>query len=130
MTPKQRKAQNAYERERRRLHRLHRFEYAARERGFRSSPESTKSGAVRSQGPVVAACVVTHEPLIIKGSTIPSKFARRCASSIAEIVKAHAIAWAIGERLRRGDRPAQHLLGERSRDGARDRSAVCAAPTI
>ena len=30
MTPKQRKAKNAYERERRRLHRLHHFEYAAR----------------------------------------------------------------------------------------------------
>ena len=34
MTPKQRKAKNTYERERRRLHRLHRFEAAARERGF------------------------------------------------------------------------------------------------
>jgi len=67
MTAKQRKAKNAYERERRRLHRLHRFEIAARERGFQLIGGVDEVGRGPLAGPVVAACVVTAQPLMLRG---------------------------------------------------------------
>ncbi|HEY6449242.1 MAG TPA: hypothetical protein VIX60_01010, partial [Candidatus Cybelea sp.] len=67
MTPKQRKAKTVYERERRRLHRLHRFEYEARARGFSLVGGIDEVGRGPLAGPVVAACVVASEPLMIRG---------------------------------------------------------------
>jgi ribonuclease HII len=67
MTSKQRKHKNANERERRRLHRLHRYEEAARARGFRFIGGVDEVGRGPLAGPVVAACVVASEPLMIRG---------------------------------------------------------------
>jgi ribonuclease HII len=96
MTPKQRKARNAYERERRRLHRLHRFEYAARERGFSLIGGVDEVGRGPLAGPVVAACVVAAEPLLIKGLNDSKQVRPELRVEIAELVKMQAIAWAIG----------------------------------
>jgi ribonuclease HII len=96
MTPKQRKARNAYERERRRLHRLHRFEYAARERGFSLIGGIDEVGRGPLAGPVVAACVVAAEPLLIKGLNDSKQVRPELRAQIAELVKTQAIAWAVG----------------------------------
>jgi ribonuclease HII len=96
MTPKQRKARNAYERERRRLHRLHRFEYAARERGFVLVGGVDEVGRGPLAGPVVAACVVAEEPLLIRGLNDSKQVRPEVRLEIAEIIKVQATAWAIG----------------------------------
>ncbi|MBV8372949.1 MAG: ribonuclease HII [Candidatus Eremiobacteraeota bacterium] len=96
MTPKQRKAKSAYERERRRLHRLHRFETAARERGFTLVAGVDEVGRGPLAGPVVAACVVADKPLFIRGLNDSKQVRPELRAEIAEIVKAHAIAWAVG----------------------------------
>ncbi len=96
MTTKQRKAKNAYERERRRLHRLHRFEQAAREKGFRLIGGIDEVGRGPLAGPVVAACVVTLEPLMLRGLN-DSKVvapARRC--ELAAEIRARALGYGIG----------------------------------
>ena len=67
MTSKQRKSKNAYERERRRLHRIHSFEKAARARGFIYIGGIDEVGRGPLAGPVVAACVVASEPLMLRG---------------------------------------------------------------
>jgi len=96
MTPKQRKTKNAYERERRRLHRLHHFENAARERGFVFVGGVDEVGRGPLAGPVIAACVVAAEPLLIKGLN-DSKLVRAPArAAIAATVKVRAVAWAVG----------------------------------
>ncbi len=96
MTPKQRKARNAYERERRRLHRLHRFEYAARERGFVFVGGVDEVGRGPLAGPVVAACVVAEQPLLIRGLNDSKQVRPEVRVEIAEIIKFQATAWAIG----------------------------------
>ncbi|MBV8344165.1 MAG: ribonuclease HII [Candidatus Eremiobacteraeota bacterium] len=96
MTPKQRKARNAYERERRRLHRLHRFEYAARERGFTLVGGVDEVGRGPLAGPVVAACVVAEQPLLIRGLNDSKQVRPETRVEIAEIVKVQATAWAVG----------------------------------
>jgi ribonuclease HII len=96
MTPKQRKARNAYERERRRLHRLHRFEYAARERGFVLVGGVDEVGRGPLAGPVVAACVVAEQPLLIRGLNDSKQVRAEVRAEIAEIIKVQATAWAIG----------------------------------
>lgn len=96
MTPKQRKARNAYERERRRLQRLHRFESAARERGFTLVGGIDEVGRGPLAGPVVAACVVASKPLFIKGLNDSKQVRPELRLEIAESVKAAAVAWAIG----------------------------------
>ena len=92
MTPKQRKAKTAYERERRRLHRLHRFEYAARERGFSLVGGIDEVGRGPLAGPVVAACVVATDPLFIKGLNDSKQVRPETRVEIAEIVKVRATA--------------------------------------
>jgi ribonuclease HII len=96
MTLKQRKAKNAYERERRRLHRLHQFELAARAKGFTLVGGVDEVGRGPLAGPVVAACVVTCEPLCIKGLNDSKLVRPELRVEIAEIVKVRATAWAIG----------------------------------
>lgn len=96
MTPKQRKVRNAYERERRRLHRLHHFEYAARERGFSLIGGVDEVGRGPLAGPVIAACVVAAEPLLIKGLNDSKQVRAELRAEIAELVKMRAIAWAVG----------------------------------
>ncbi|MGC2408109.1 MAG: ribonuclease HII [Candidatus Cybelea sp.] len=96
MTPKQRKTKSAYERERRRLHRLHRFEVAARTRGFSYVAGIDEVGRGPLAGPVVAACVVATEPLFIKGLNDSKLVRADLRLEIAEIVKVRAAAWAVG----------------------------------
>ncbi|MBV9264081.1 MAG: ribonuclease HII [Candidatus Eremiobacteraeota bacterium] len=96
MTPKQRKAKTAYERERRRLHRLHRFENAARDRGFSLIGGIDEVGRGPLAGPVVAACVVAAGPLFIKGLNDSKQVRPELRVEIAETIKLRAIAWAIG----------------------------------
>jgi ribonuclease HII len=96
MTAKQRKAKNTYERERRRLHRLHHFEYAARERGFTLVAGVDEVGRGPLAGPVVAACVVASEPLMIKGLNDSKQVRPDARVAIAEVIKVRAAAWAVG----------------------------------
>ncbi|HEY1976491.1 MAG TPA: ribonuclease HII [Candidatus Baltobacteraceae bacterium] len=96
MTPRQRKTRNAYERERRRLHRLHQFEYAARARGFTLVGGIDEVGRGPLAGPVVAACVVADKPLLIKGLNDSKQVRPDLRAEIAEQIKGDAIAWSIG----------------------------------
>lgn len=96
MTPKQRKAKTEYERERRRLHRLHRFEEAARAKGFRFVGGVDEVGRGPLAGPVVAACVVATRPLFIRGLNDSKQVRPERRVEIAEIVKLRAAAWAVG----------------------------------
>jgi ribonuclease HII len=96
MTPKQRKTKTAYERERRRLHRLHRFEEAARAKGFRLVGGIDEVGRGPLAGPVVAACVVATQPLFIRGLNDSKQVRPELRIEIAQIVKLRAVAWAIG----------------------------------
>lgn len=96
MTPKQRKTRNAYERERRRLHRLHRFEDAARARGFSLVGGIDEVGRGPLAGPVIAACVVATEPLLIRGLNDSKQVRPELRVEIAALVKIRVRAWAIG----------------------------------
>lgn len=96
MTSKQRKAKNAYERERRRLHRLHRFEVAARERGYTLVGGVDEVGRGPLAGPVVAACVVTSEPLFIRGLNDSKLLRPQQRVALDQSIKARVAAWAIG----------------------------------
>ncbi|HZY99437.1 MAG TPA: ribonuclease HII [Candidatus Baltobacteraceae bacterium] len=96
MTPKQRRLRNAYERERRRLHRLHQFEYAARARGFTLVGGVDEVGRGPLAGPVVAACVVADRALFIKGLNDSKQVRADLRAEIAERIKSDAIAWSIG----------------------------------
>ncbi|HTU69149.1 MAG TPA: ribonuclease HII [Candidatus Baltobacteraceae bacterium] len=96
MTAKQRKAKTAYERERRRLLRLHRFEQAARERGFTLIGGVDEAGRGPLAGPVVAACVVATQPLMLRGlndSKVVHPARRR---ELAEKIRATAAGYGIG----------------------------------
>jgi len=96
MTSKQRKAKNAYERERRRLVRLHRFEQAARAKGFQLIGGVDEVGRGPLAGPVVAACVVASEPLMLPGlndsKVVPA--VKRC--ELAAEIRARVTAYGIG----------------------------------
>jgi ribonuclease HII len=93
---KQQKKKNAYERERRRLHRLHQFEYAARERGFTFIGGIDEVGRGPLAGPVVAACVVAGEPLFIKGLNDSKQVRPEVRIEMVAEIKARAFSWAIG----------------------------------
>lgn len=96
MTPKQRKAKNAYERERRRLHRIHTYENAARERGFLLIGGIDEVGRGPLAGPVVAACVVAREPLMLKGLNDSKQVKPELRETLAEEIRNCVAAWAIG----------------------------------
>jgi ribonuclease HII len=96
MTPKQRKAKNAYERERRRLHRIHAFENAAREKGFLYIGGIDEVGRGPLAGPVVAACVVSSQPLMIRGLNDSKQVLPQHRIEIAEEIKTVCNAWSVG----------------------------------
>jgi ribonuclease HII len=96
LTPKQRKAKNAYERDRRRLHRIHAFEKAAREQGFLYVGGVDEVGRGPLAGPVVAACVVASEPLMIRGLNDSKQVPAEIRTEMAETIKAKCAAWAVG----------------------------------
>jgi ribonuclease HII len=96
MTTKQRKAKSAYERERRRLHRLHHFEEAARARGFIFVGGIDEVGRGPLAGPVIAACVVATQPLFIKGLNDSKQVRPEMRVELAEVIKVRAAAWAVG----------------------------------
>ena len=93
---KARKAKNAYERERRRLHRLHRYENAARDKGFRLLGGVDEVGRGPLAGPVVAACVVAHEPLMLKGLNDSKQVRAELRRELAEQIRASATGFGIG----------------------------------
>ncbi|MGB6521906.1 MAG: ribonuclease HII [Candidatus Cybelea sp.] len=96
MTPKERKKRNSYERERRRLHRMHRFEEAARAKGFLFIGGIDEVGRGPLAGPVIAACVVATEPLLIKGLNDSKQVRPELRIELAEIIKVRAAAWSVG----------------------------------
>ena len=96
LTPKQRKAKNAYERDRRRLHRIHLFEKSAREQGFLYVGGIDEVGRGPLAGPVVAACVVASEPLMIRGLNDSKQVPAELRFEMAETIKAKCAAWAVG----------------------------------
>lgn len=96
MTPKQRKSKNAYERDRRRLHRIHAFENAAREKGFVYVGGVDEVGRGPLAGPVVAACVVAGEPLMIRGLNDSKQVLPALRVEIAAKIKAQCTSWAVG----------------------------------
>jgi ribonuclease HII len=87
----------ARERERRRLVRLHRYERAALERGFTLIGGVDEVGRGPLAGPVVAACVVLCEPLMLTGLDDSKKVRPELRIQLAEAIKARAALWAIGE---------------------------------
>ncbi len=96
MTSKQHKAKNAYERERRRLHRIHAFEEAARAQGFVYVGGIDEVGRGPLAGPVVAACVVAGEPLMLRGLNDSKQVRPALRAELAEKIKSTCSAWAIG----------------------------------
>jgi ribonuclease HII len=87
----------ARDRERRRLVRLHRYEADARARGFRLVGGMDEVGRGPLAGPVVAACVVTDGPLMLRGLDDSKKVAADRRADLAAEIRVRAIAWAIGE---------------------------------
>ena len=96
MSEKQRKAKNAYERERRRLHRLHRYENLARENGHVFIGGIDEVGRGPLAGPVVAACVIADGPLMLKGLNDSKQVRAELRLELSEIIRASCTAWAIG----------------------------------
>jgi ribonuclease HII len=87
----------ARERERRRLVRLHRYERAALERGFTFIGGVDEVGRGPLAGPVVAACVVLCEPLMLSGLDDSKKVRPELRIELAQAIKVRAAFWAIGE---------------------------------
>jgi ribonuclease HII len=92
-----RKRRLARERERRRLVRLHRYESEARGRGFQLVGGMDEVGRGPLAGPVVAACVVTDGPLMLRGLDDSKKVAPDRREALALEIRSRAVAWAIGE---------------------------------
>ena len=92
-----RKRRLARERERRRLLRLHRYEDAARGRGLVFVGGIDEVGRGPLAGPVVAACVVTSGPLMLRGLDDSKKVTPERRAELAVEIRACAVGWAIGE---------------------------------
>jgi ribonuclease HII len=97
VTEAARKKRLARERERRRLLRLHRYESAARDRGFTLVGGMDEVGRGPLAGPVVAACVVIDGPLMLRGLDDSKKVPRELRESLALEIRTRAVAWAVGE---------------------------------
>jgi ribonuclease HII len=93
----ERKRRNAAQAERRRLHRLHRFEAEARAHGFQFVGGIDEVGRGPLAGPVVAACVVTDGPLMLRGLNDSKQVPPERRSELALEIRARVTAWAIGE---------------------------------
>jgi ribonuclease HII len=91
------KRQLARRREHRRLLRLHRFERDAHARGFVLVGGIDEVGRGPLAGPVVAACVVVDGPLMLDGLDDSKRVRPELRISLAEVIKAKALAWAVGE---------------------------------
>jgi len=96
LAEKRRKARNAYERERRRLHRLHAFENAARARGYELIGGVDEVGRGPLAGPVVAACVLLAEPLMLTGLNDSKQVRRDARVELDREIRARATAYGIG----------------------------------
>jgi ribonuclease HII len=94
---RRRKQRNAAQRERRRLVRLHAYELAAREAGYRLIAGIDEVGRGPLAGPVVAACVVTDGPLKLKGLNDSKQVTPEMREALAVEIKSRAVAWAVGE---------------------------------
>jgi ribonuclease HII len=92
-----RKKRLARERERRRLVRLHAYERDALGRGFRLIGGIDEVGRGPLAGPVVAACVVTDGPLMLRGLDDSKKVTPERRELLAHEIRARAVAWAVGE---------------------------------
>lgn len=86
----------ARERERRRLVRLHRFEAEARARGLTLVGGIDEVGRGPLAGPVVAACVVTAGPLMLRGLDDSKRVPHERRVELAAQIRERAAAWAIG----------------------------------
>jgi ribonuclease HII len=92
-----RKRRNAAQAERRRLQRLHRYETEARGQGFLLVGGIDEVGRGPLAGPVVAACVVTDGPLMLRGLNDSKVVTPERRAELALEICARATAWAIGE---------------------------------
>ena len=92
-----RKRRNAAQAERRRLQRLHRYEAEARGQGFLLVAGIDEVGRGPLAGPVVAACVVTDGPLMLRGLNDSKQVTPERRIELAVEICARAAAWAIGE---------------------------------
>lgn len=97
MNDASRKRRLQRERERRRLHRLHRFERDAYARGFTLVGGIDEVGRGPLAGPVVAACVVANGPLMLQGLNDSKQVLPEARVALASLIKERAVAWAIGE---------------------------------
>jgi len=97
MTDPERKRRNARERERRRLERLHRYENLARERGYVLVGGIDEVGRGPLAGPVVAACVVTRDPLMLRGLNDSKQVKPELRAELAIEIRARCVGWALGE---------------------------------
>jgi len=82
--------------ERRRLTRLHRYEEAARARGFEFIGGVDEVGRGPLAGPVVAACVVVNGPLMLKGLNDSKQVTPEMRDELAEQIKVQCVAWSVG----------------------------------
>jgi ribonuclease HII len=96
MSDRAKAARNARERERRRLLRLHRYEDEARGRGVRMVGGVDEVGRGPLAGPVVAACVVIAERLMLPGLDDSKRVPLHRRVELAARIKAEAAAWAVG----------------------------------
>ncbi len=92
-----RKRRNAAQAERRRLQRLHRFEADARARGFLLVGGIDEVGRGPLAGPVVAACVVTDGPLMLRGLNDSKQVTPERRAELALEIRARSRAWAVGQ---------------------------------
>ncbi|MGD0475749.1 MAG: ribonuclease HII [Candidatus Velthaea sp.] len=92
-----RKRRNAAQAERRRLQRLHRFEEEARGQGYLLVGGIDEVGRGPLAGPVVAACVVTDGPLMLRGLNDSKQVLPERRAELALEICARATAWAVGE---------------------------------
>jgi ribonuclease HII len=97
VTDAARKRRNAAQAERRRLQRLHRYEAEAHQRGFRLVGGIDEVGRGPLAGPVIAACVVTDRPLMLRGLNDSKQVPPELRAELALEIRNVSVAWAIGE---------------------------------